>query len=163
MKHYIFILCFFVSALGFSQNTIPDVIEKYNTHSVKYINVEELNSNYNEYLILDSREQGEYNVSHLKNAINIGFENFNIDASVNEIKDFSKPIVVYCSIGVRSEIIGEKLKEKGFTNVFNLYGGIFEWKNQGLNVYNRNNIKTENVHVFSKEWSKFLKSGQKTH
>ena len=42
-------------------------------------------------------------------------------------------IIVYCSIGVRSEDIGEKLKELGYTKILNLYGGIFDWKNKGGN------------------------------
>jgi len=33
---------------------------------------------------------------------------------------------VYCSLGIRSEVIAKKLKKAGYTNVFNLYGGIFE-------------------------------------
>ena len=38
-------------------------------------------------------------------------------------------IVVYCSVGYRSEKIAEELDKLGFTNVSNLYGGIFEWIN----------------------------------
>ena len=48
----------------------------------------------------------------------------------------SDTIVLYCSIGYRSEKIGEKLVEMGYGHVFNLYGGIFEWVNRDLPVYN---------------------------
>ncbi len=47
-------------------------------------------------------------------------------------------VVVYCSVGYRSEKIAEKLKAAGYKNVFNLYGGIFEWENQNLPVYDSN-------------------------
>ena len=47
------------------------------------------------------------------------------------------PTIVYCTIGARSETIGEKLKKNGFTNVYNLYGGIFEWKNADFKVLNK--------------------------
>ena len=79
-------------------------------------------------LILDARERVEYEVSHLPKAVFIGYKTFEKDALKDVPKD--KPIVVYCSIGYRSEKIGEKLQKMGFTKVYNLYGSIFEWVNQ---------------------------------
>jgi len=70
---------------------------------------------------------------------------------------------VYCSLGVRSEDIAEQLRDSGYTNVYNLYGGIFEWKNKNFNIYNTNNELTENIHAFSKQWSKWLTKGEKTY
>ena len=78
---------------------------------------------------------------------------------VTQNKD--EKIVVYCSLGVRSETIGIKLKEAGYTNILNLYGGIFEWKNQNFDVYSNTGNKTENVHAYSKTWSKWLLKGNK--
>jgi rhodanese-related sulfurtransferase len=46
---------------------------------------------------------------------------------------------VYCSIGKRSDEITKMLGEAGFTNARNLYGGIFEWVNQGHPVFNSQN------------------------
>ena len=51
----------------------------------------------------------------------------------------------------------------GYKNVYNLYGGIFEWKNQDLPVFDSNNKETENVHAFSKEWSQYLTKGKKVY
>ena len=70
---------------------------------------------------------------------------------------------MYCSLGIRSEDIAEKLKKVGFTNVRNLYGGIFEWKNKDFKVYDINNNETENVHAFNNEWGKWLKKGVKIY
>ena len=42
----------------------------------------------------------------------------------NIIKDKNKPIVVYCTTGFRSEEAYKKLKKIGYTNVYNLYGGL---------------------------------------
>ena len=72
-------------------------------------------------------------------------------------------IVVYCSLGIRSEDIAEKLKKAGYTNVLNLYGGIFEWKNNNYNVFSSGGKATEKVHTFSKEWSKWLLKGEKIY
>jgi len=38
----------------------------------------------------------------------------------------------------------------GYTNVSNLYGGIFEWVNQGNNVVDDNNRITPKVHAYGK-------------
>jgi 3-mercaptopyruvate sulfurtransferase SseA len=72
-------------------------------------------------------------------------------------------IVVYCSLGVRSEDIAEQLKKEGYTNVYNLFGGIFEWKNSNHKVYDNKEEPTENVHAFSKKWSKWLLKGNKIY
>ncbi len=62
-----------------------------------------------------------------------------ISIPFNKIKDnldkLSKnkdaKIVLYCQSGRMSEIASEKLVELGYTNVFNLNGGMIEWKKQG--------------------------------
>jgi len=71
--------------------------------------------------------------------------------------------VVYCSVGVRSEIIAHRIIEKGYTNVYNLYGGIFEWKNNGFQVMDTLGNTTEKVHTYNKEWSKWLTKGEKVY
>src|SRR3989339_365509 len=57
--------------------------------------------------ILDTREEDEFMVSHIKNARHVG--NFWFD--MRKVYDIPKnsTIVVYCSVGIRSEKIGEKL------------------------------------------------------
>jgi rhodanese-related sulfurtransferase len=66
--------------------------------------------------------------------------------------DKNTPIVVYCSIGVRSEKIGELIKVR-IQNVYNLYGGIFEYKNEEEKVVNNQNKVTDSVHTYNKRWS----------
>jgi hypothetical protein len=44
-----------------------------------------------------------------------------------------------------------------------LFGGIFEWKNNNFTVYNSKEEATENVHAFSKDWSKWLLKGKKVY
>lgn len=158
----IFISIYLFTSLCFSQKTINEVIKRYNKNSVTYITVEEL-KNETSFILLDSREIEEYNVSHIKNAQFVGYKNFNIK-NINTIApDKNKLIIVYCSLGVRSENIGEKLIKDGYTNVKNLYGGIFEWKNKGNSVVDLNGNTTEKVHAFSKMWSKYLLKGIKIY
>ena len=110
-------------------------------------------------IIIDAREPAEFKVSHLESAINIGFNDFSSEVKLLQKLNKNIPIIVYCSLGIRSEGMGEKLKKSGFTNVKNLYGGIFEWKNAGYPVIDSTGTETENVHTFSKMWSKYLHAG----
>jgi rhodanese-related sulfurtransferase len=162
MKFLTVTIALFLTTFCFAQNTIPKVLEKLNSKSVPYITVDELQSKEN-VVLLDSREIKEYNVSHIENAICVGFDHFDSKKSTTTIKNKNTPIVVYCSIGVRSEKIGEKLLKLGYTNVYNLYGGIFEWKNEGGKVVTNQNKETEEVHTYNKEWSIYLKKGTKVY
>lgn len=112
-------------------------------------------------LFLDSRKPEEYKVSHIKNAVFIGYEkpNFNVLNSINK----NKEIVVYCSIGVRSEKVAEKLVERGFTNVHNLYGGIFEWVNEEKPIVDSDGKTTLNIHPYNKVWGIWLNKGNKVY
>ena len=147
----------------FAQETLSDVLNNHNSNTIPYISVQELAMPKSEAIILDAREFTEYKVSHLKKAIHIGYNNFNLNEITEKIKDKEKFIVVYCSLGIRSETIAQKLKNEGYTNVFNLYGGIFEWKNNGFKVYNTNEKVTDSIHAFSKEWAKWLVKGIKVY
>jgi hydroxyacylglutathione hydrolase len=79
--------------------------------------------------LLDVRSKEEYNEGHLKDAINI---------YIGELKgclqtlDKKKPIAVMCSIGDRAGIGASILDAAGFSEVYNVLGGITAWKNLKL-------------------------------
>ncbi|NNE29355.1 MAG: rhodanese-like domain-containing protein [Saprospiraceae bacterium] len=110
-----------------------------------------------EYLILDTREQEEYDVSHIPNAVFLGYKK----PDWNKLQHVSKeqPIITYCSVGYRSEKLGEDLRKRGFTQVFNLYGSIFEWANQGHVLEGTGGQPTQEVHTYNKRWSKWVQEG----
>lgn len=112
------------------------------------------NENLEDYLILDAREKKEYEVSHIKGAKYIGYKKFNIESLEGTDKD--QPIVVYCSVGYRSEKIGEKLQKAGFSQVYNLYGSIFEWVNNGHEIKDSEGKTTSKIHTYSKKWGKWV-------
>lgn len=167
MKLKLGFLLFFIFQIGFinAQESLDKLLSKYNSHSIPYISVEELKmqSAKEKVFILDAREIEEFQVSHIANSIFIGYNNFSTEKVISNIKLKNAPIVVYCSLGIRSETISEKLKEAGYTNIKNLYGGIFEWKNKGYSVYDSYNKETQKVHAFSKHWSKYLTKGEKVY
>ncbi|WP_317041106.1 rhodanese-like domain-containing protein [Flavobacterium fryxellicola] len=137
-------------------------MKKLNQETVPYIKVDELKYKKN-LVFLDAREPKEFNVSHIKNAIPVGFDHFKSNTVTSTVKDKSATIIVYCSIGVRSEKIGEKLLKMGYKNVYNLYGGIFEYKNSGRKVVNNQNKVTDSIHAYNKAWSIYLTKGIKVY
>ena len=129
--------------------------------TVPVINTAEIKTLNNDPVILDTRSKKEYDVSHLDNARYINYDNFNLSEVSDIPKD--KTIVVYCSVGYRSEKVGEKLLKAGYKNVHNLYGGIFQWVNEGRSVVNNHGVKTDSVHTYNKEWSVWLHKGVKVY
>lgn len=111
--------------------------------------------------ILDAREQDEFEVSHLKDAIWVGYNRVEEEALTKVPKDAT--VVVYCSIGYRSGKIGERLQKQGYTKVYNLYGGIFEWSNKGYPMVDNSNKVTPKVHAYNKDWGKWVEKGEKVY
>ncbi|GAA4503557.1 hypothetical protein GCM10023172_28640 [Hymenobacter ginsengisoli] len=128
--------------------------------SVPFVSVAQLRQQPGQ-VLLDAREPHEFAVSHLRGARLVGYDTF----SLAEVQDIPKntPIVVYCSVGLRSEKIGARLQQAGFTNVRNLYGGIFEWVNEGQPIEGASGQPTDQVHAYSPTWGIWLQRGQKVY
>ena len=77
------------------------------------------------YIILDVREQDEYDAGHIPGAILIPYTQ--IAEKANEmLPDKEQLILVYCRSGRRSKIAAEALAELGYTNIKE-FGGIIDW------------------------------------
>lgn len=109
-----------------------------------------------EIIILDAREPKEYEISHIPGATYIGYNKF--DAALLEAVQKKERIVVYCSIGYRSEKIGERIKALGYEHVYNLYGSIFEWGNLGFPLVDKNESPTNQIHTYNSRWAKWVLS-----
>ena len=81
--------------------------------------------------IVDVRTPEEYDVSHLKNAQNICVTSDDFKEQVAKL-DKEKPVYVYCKKGGRSAKAATILKEMGFTEVYDLQGGMMSWEEEGL-------------------------------
>jgi len=159
----LFLFCLFTS-VGLAQQKVSDAkfaeeLSGLLSHSVPEITAQEAAAKRN-VVFLDSRKADEFEVSHIKGAIRVGFSDF----KMKHVKGLDKnaEIIVYCSVGYRSEKISEKLLKAGFTNVSNLYGGIFEWVHEGNAVENSEG-NTEEVHTYNEEWSQWLTKGKKVY
>lgn len=146
-----------------AQATIAQVLENYNSGKVPYISVEELRMKQldHDIIIVDAREYEEFEISHLKSAKYVGYRDFNLDSLKAIPKDAE--IAVYCSIGIRSEDIAQKMKKAGYEKVVNVYGGIFQWKNKGYPVFDLKGKETEKIHAYSEKWAKYLENAEKVY
>jgi rhodanese-related sulfurtransferase len=111
-------------------------------------------------LLLDVREEAEYNESHLKGALHlppaISPEDF-VNRYSAAFK--GKNLVVYCSVGKRSSDallrVESLAKASGAKQCYNLRGGIFRWFNKGGDIVNTQGTATS-VHPFDNVWGLFL-------
>ncbi len=115
-------------------------------------------TNLQNYQVLDAREMSEFNISHLQGARWIGYETFSMEKTSG--LDKKKPVLIYCTVGARSQEIGKKLREAGFERVYNLYGGIIHWKNENNPLFS-GDLPTQKVHTYSKSWGIWLNKGEK--
>ncbi len=82
-------------------------------------------------VIVDIREPNEYAVSHIINSRNVPLKE--LDSRVKELARFKeKPVIVTCDTGNRSRGGVAALKKLGFTQVYNLTGGLGAWQQAGL-------------------------------
>lgn len=130
------------------------------SHSVEEVAVDKAKENPGA-VWLDARERKEYDVSRIRDAKWVGYDDFEMSRVAGIEKDAD--IIVYCSIGYRSEKVAEKLKRAGFTRVKNLYGGIFSWMNSDYEVKDSLGQKTQKIHAYNKLWGKWLEKGEKVY
>ena len=142
MKRILFIistiLCIFLTACGEARSigiiggadgpTAIYVTEKGEEPVYQQITAEEakkIMDSSEEHIILDTREQDEFDEGHIPNAILIPYTEIENKAE-EMIPDKDKLILVYCRSGRRSKIAAESLAKLGYTNVKE-FGGIVDW------------------------------------
>ncbi len=81
--------------------------------------------------VLDVRKPGEWSVSHVKDAIFLPLADFPKNL---EGMDKSKPYIVHCGGGYRSMTAISMMKNEGFQNLINIYGGFGAMQEAGLEV-----------------------------
>lgn len=111
-------------------------------------------------VLFDVREDDEFAVSRIAGALQV-------DPGIwrsTFMRKFSgsvrgKTVVFYCSVGVRSsklaERVQEELKAQGALAVYNLDGGVFAWHNEDRPLVNGGG-KTPFVHPYDSHWGKLL-------
>ena len=76
----------------------------------------------NDAVVIDVRSNEEYNTGHIEDSINIP-----VDTITTVDYDKETVIIVYCATGMRSANAAKELINLGYTNVYNLDGGLINW------------------------------------
>ncbi|MGB5705419.1 MAG: rhodanese-like domain-containing protein [Arenicellales bacterium] len=111
-------------------------------------------------VVFDVREQDEYTVSHLDNAIRVDPDISREAFDKLYGKSLSgKTVVFYCSVGRRSselaDRVGDDLIAHGSKDIFNLQHGIFGWHNNRMSLVD-NSKDTDYVHPYNWLWGRLL-------
>lgn len=132
----LFLLGFALSscAQNTKSNKNTDNIEIDNSEEIIIIiSPENLNNIESTIQLIDVRTPEEYTQGYIKDAKNVNF--FDSDF-LDQMASFNKqtPLYVYCKSGRRSASAAIKLKELGFTKVYDLEGGILNWQKSNLEI-----------------------------
>jgi rhodanese-related sulfurtransferase len=104
-------------------------------------------------VLLDTRSATEFADGHLSSALRADTLAQAKAALLNAPND--RPVVLYCSVGMRSSKLATELLALGRTNVFNLEGSVFEWANAGHPLV-AGREQTDKTHPYDKQWGRFL-------
>ena len=86
-------------------------------------------------ITLDVRTPGEFAEGFIEGARLIDFQSGNFENEIAAL-DKNATYAVYCRSGNRSGQAVKVMQDAGFTNVFNMNGGVIDWANAGLPLVN---------------------------
>lgn len=95
-----------------------------------YILIQENKDNPN-FVILDVRTPEEFLGEYIENAVNLDYYSDTFRNDLDKL-DKNRTYLIYCKSGRRSENALNIMKEQDFREVYNMLGGIIEWKSKGL-------------------------------
>ena len=112
-------------------------------------------------IIIDVRTSQEFNSGHIIDATNIDFSS---DDFTDKLKIVRKdiPIYVYCRSGGRSSSAADKMEKLGFTEVYNLLGGIGSWQSEGYKTIKSKKVETTTQPKFTETQLNKILSNHKT-
>lgn len=82
-------------------------------------------------ITLDVRTPGEFNEGHIEGALLVDFQSGNFENEI-ALLGKSKTYAVYCRSGNRSGQAVKVMSDAGFTDLYNLDGGVIDWASAGL-------------------------------
>jgi rhodanese-related sulfurtransferase len=83
-------------------------------------------------ILIDVREQDEWNEAHIKQALFMPLSEF--QNALEKLPNKDAEIILQCRSGARSQRAAEFLQSQGYTNLSNLSGGIIGWYQQGFEI-----------------------------
>ena len=98
---------------------------------IKEISIDELLAHEQPYVLLDIREDHEWQQGHFPEAMHLGKGIIERDIE-QTVADKKQKIVLYCGGGYRSALAALTLQQMGYQQVFSLAGGFREWQERNL-------------------------------
>jgi rhodanese-related sulfurtransferase len=86
-----------------------------------------------EFVLVDVREESEWQKDHLPGAIHMGKGVIERDVE-QKIPDLKTELVLYCGGGFRSALAADNLQKMGYTNVISMDGGVRGWREKGYSM-----------------------------
>jgi len=102
--------------------------------------IKELKELNQKFILLDVRTNSEFKTGYLEDAVLLDWTSDEFKSKFKELaiqKDI--PIYIYCYMGGRSAEAADYIKNLGYTQVFDMKGGIYQWKMAGLPVKKKSN------------------------
>lgn len=124
---FFFFLLFAIFLSGCGNNTAKEKSEAAEASYMKITAEEakELMDSGEEYILLDVREQEEFDEGHIEGAVLIPYGSIE-ERAEKELPDREQTILLYCRSGRRSGIAAEALAKMGYTDVRD-FGGMIDW------------------------------------
>ncbi|MBK9334554.1 MAG: rhodanese-like domain-containing protein [Ignavibacteria bacterium] len=91
--------------------------------------VMEMKKNNEEFILVDIREDNEFEKGRIKDAIHVGKGIIERDIHLH-VDEHDRKIILYCGGGYRSAIAAESLQKMGYTNVISMDGGWKGWNKE---------------------------------
>lgn len=91
-------------------------------------------------VVLDVRTPEEFAQGHIANATNISWNDPTFDGKINNIPK-TTPVFVYCLSGSRSMSAANFMRNNGYSNVYELMGGIMKWSAANLPITTDSSVK----------------------
>lgn len=129
MNRYISIILITLALLFNScSNPSADTITKTSLSAVEFADkIKELP----EATLIDVRTPEEFEKGHIANAVNYDWNNPQFEKQMAAL-DKSKPVLVYCLSGARSLAAADKMRISGFSEVYEMEGGLIKWRAANL-------------------------------
>ena len=89
--------------------------------------------NSGEVVIIDVRSQDEFSSGHIEGALNIDVNSPGFEEKISDLNKTDR-YVIYCHSGRRSAKSADILVNTGFVSVYNVKGGISDWKGNGYDI-----------------------------
>ncbi|ORU90260.1 MAG: sulfurtransferase [Cycloclasticus sp. symbiont of Poecilosclerida sp. M] len=127
-RHSLLFIALVVILVLLLQTVYSDLMRKHKLlttpEAIRLINREDA-------VIIDTRNSSEFKAGHITDAINVSLPD--ISEQAEKLRKYGvRPLVFYCKLGPRGDEACKTLTKLGFTNIYNLSGGLQAWQDANM-------------------------------